>query len=108
MKYQLKVLAVIAPMFIGSIIMEFIPYKWLGDWKCQGTITYKVKEHYSSGKSYWIERHKGCTYSPMSCNDHHDPTIHYGFRRYILILAGIALTGISIMNVINEEEPNEK
>lgn len=102
MKTYIKVLAVFAPMFIGSIVFESVPREWLGDWKCQGAKIIEIKEHTYEGDVHYRQSAIGCGYGPAFHKE--EPEWHWGLRRWIVIIAGLTLTGVSIYKVTNGKE----
>lgn len=103
MKTYIKVLAVFAPMFIGSIVFESVPREWLGDWKCQGQKSTEIKLHSYEGEVRYHSEYKGCTYGVAEFHTN-QPEWHWGLRRWIVIIAGLTLTGVSIYKVTDGKE----
>jgi hypothetical protein len=84
-----QVLIVFTIVFVANILTELVPYQYLGDWKCKGGETIEVLTHYPDGTPYYHDKPKGCSYAFNFSNGNHNPKIHWGFRHWILIIAGL-------------------
>jgi len=70
--------------------VSFLPenyHSFFGDWKCQGSGNI-VEGHWHYEK---------CNYGHSS---KHEPTWHWGWRHYILILFGFAFSVINIVRLV--------
>lgn len=88
MRYKyIQVLIVFSIIFVSSLITESIPYQYLGDWKCKGGETVEVLTHSSDGSPYYYSKPIGCDH--VFSNYTHPSTKHWGFRHWLLIIAGL-------------------
>lgn len=85
--------------FSASFITDLVPYQYLGDWKCKGSKSIEVLDHYSDGQEYFHHQTVGCQYA--SIDSQHGPTKHWGFRHWLLIVMGIVLFFYRIIVIFN-------
>lgn len=92
-----RLIIVFLSIGIASYVCEILPDQVLGDWHCKGSKMIEVKEHYSDGGEFYRNRIVGCDYSNWGYA--HNPREHYGFRHWLVIVGGIALSVYSISEI---------
>ena len=88
-----KVRVLLMFLIIGAV--SFIPETWpefFGDWRCSGGAYIRKDEHFVQ---------EGCHY--MGISDH-GPTWHWGFRHWLLLIAGLTFTIWNVVEIVNEED----
>ena len=89
MTKTIKVSIRVIAMFIGAILLSYIPIlipKFFGDWVCQG-----------SGEL--IE--KTCHYAKCDYGTYHNSTTHWGYQHFLFFFMGLCLMVIQIVDIVN-------
>lgn len=94
MKPKVKLAATFAGVMLLSFVPELVP-DFFGDWTCTGSVMYVGKNGYY--------HFKGCNHL-SGFNGEHSPMVHYGFRHFIWILAGVTFFVWNIVSVIENKE----
>ena len=94
MSKNLKLVIDILLISVFIMIFSFVPEnarEFFGDWQCQGSGE-AIKDTY---------HYTGCNYGG---GGYHDPEWHWGFRHYVWMLTGFAITIVRVIGLISKYE----